>query len=169
MPVLSPSAILQPRNPPALQSSLVSISHFEPSLARPYLLPLFPSRVRLALPIPCEYALPSVSLYFRNTPLIFPVYCRFALIFVIQTLKMHLFLKIFREKFGGFRKMQYFCTRFRENGTKHRLKESEKKEFFDKIYINRKQQYKKQVRDHLGNKRTDQFGFRKEARREKTS
>ena len=51
---------------------------------------------------------------------------------------MHHFLKIIDEKFGQFRKKQYLCTRFQENGTKHRLKESRKKEFFDKIYINRK-------------------------------
>ena len=138
MPVLSPSAILQPRNPPALQSSLVSISHFEPSLARPYLLFSLSSRVRLAFPIPCEYALPSVFLYFRNTSLIFPVYCRFALILVIQTQKKQVFLKIFREKFCQFGKKQYLCTRFRKNGARHHMEEGKKKEFFDKIYINRK-------------------------------
>jgi hypothetical protein len=70
--------------------------------------------------------------------LTFAEYCRFALIFIIQTLKMHLFLKIIREKFGQFGKKQYLCTRFQENGTKPRLKGGEKKEFFDKIYINRK-------------------------------
>ena len=46
----------------------------------------------------------------------------------------------------------------RKNGARHHMEESAKKEFFDKIYINRKQQYKKQVsKSHLGNKRTDQF------------
>ena len=107
-------------------------------MARPYLFHLFPSHIWLALPIPCKYALQPISLYFRNVMLTFAEYCQFALIFVIQTLKKHLFLKIIREKFGGFRKKQYLCTRFLENGIKHRLKGSEKKEFFDKIYINRK-------------------------------
>ena len=138
MPVLSPSAILQPRNPPALQSSLVSIPHFEPSLARPYLLHLSSSHIWLALPIPCKYALQPISLYFRNVLLIFPKYCRFALIFVIQTQKKQVFLKIFREKFCQFGKKQYLCTRFRKNGARHHMEEGKKKEFFDKIYINRK-------------------------------
>ena len=114
----------------------------EPSLVRPSLasMPLLHlvraesgSRV-----INCESPASPDSRHFRNILLILSAYCQFALIFVIQTLKMHLFLKIIREKFGQFGKKQYLCTRFRENGTKHRLKESRKQEFFDKIYINRK-------------------------------
>ena len=117
----------------------------------------------------CLLFLPSAPFHpqnshFRNSPLKIPAYCRFALIFVIQTQEMHLFWKIIVEKFGRFRKKQYLCTRFRKNGTKHRLKDGRKKEFFDKIYINRKQQYKKQVRDHLGNKRTDQFALSNEGK-----
>ena len=124
MLVLSPFVILQPKNLPALQSSFASIP--------------ISSRLWLALPIPCKYALQPISLYFRNVLLIFPKYCRFALIFVIQTQKKQVFLKIFREKFCQFGKKQYLCTRFRKNGARHHMEEGKKKEFFDKIYINRK-------------------------------
>ena len=52
--------------------------------------------------------------------------------------KLNFFLKIFPEKFCQFGKKQYLCTRFRKNGGRHHMEEGKKKEFFDKIYINRK-------------------------------
>ena len=60
------------------------------------------------------------------------------MIFVIETKKIDIFLKIIHEKFCHVVKKQYLCTRFRKNGGRHRLEEGMKKEFFDKIYINRK-------------------------------
>ena len=95
------------------------------------------SRVRLAS-INCESSTPLQNRRFRNNLLMLSVYCRFALISVIQTQKKQVFLKIFREKFCQFEKKQYLCTRFRKNGGKHHMEEGKKKEFFDKIYINRK-------------------------------
>ena len=60
------------------------------------------------------------------------------MIFVIETKKIGIFRKIIPEKFCHVVKKQYLCTRFRKNGGRHRLEEGMKKEFFDKIYINRK-------------------------------
>ena len=77
-------------------------------------------------------------LFFHNNLLILSVFCRFALILVIQTQKKQVFLKIIPEKFCQFGKKQYLCTRFRKNGARHHMEEGKKKEFFDKIYINRK-------------------------------
>ena len=140
MLVLLQSVIPQRRSRPALQNSFSPF--FRAVLGSLFSYFVLSSRVRLASH--------SLSSHFFKHPLIFPEHLRFSLISVIQTVKMHLFQKIFREKFCQFGKMQYLCTRFRKNGGKHRQEESGRKEFFDKIYINRKQQYKKQVRDHLG-------------------
>ena len=60
------------------------------------------------------------------------------MIFVIETKKIDIFRKIIPEKFCHVVKKQYLCTRFRKNGAEHHMEESIKKEFFDKIYINRK-------------------------------
>ena len=67
MSVLSPFAILQPKNLSALQSSFASIpisSRVRLALIIPYLFHLFPSHIWLALPIPCKYALLSIFLIF---------------------------------------------------------------------------------------------------------
>ena len=127
-----------------------SLPFFEPSQALVRNYPLL-RRFRLAfLPLFANPLHVLFSSHFRNCLLISSGNARFSLISVIETEKMHDFLKIFPEKFCQFGKKQYLCTRFRKNGGSHRLEVSDKKEFFDKIYINRKQQYKKQVRDHLG-------------------
>ena len=75
---------------------------------------------------------------FSKVALIFSDKSVSLLVLTAKTTKIKLFLKIIREKFGQFRKKQYLCTRFQENGAKHRLKEGKKQEFFGKIYINRK-------------------------------
>jgi len=97
---------------PSLSPSLI----FEPSSARP-------SFVFADYLADCQ---PIVSRFPPFSPflLIFSISVPVRLIFVKQTPKIRLFLKKISEKFGGFRKKQYFCTRFQENGNKHYLKQS---------------------------------------------
>ncbi len=93
-------------------------------------LPLSPSlslshfRAEFGSPVFCICQLSCRFRPFLPFLLIFSMSAPVRLIFIKQTPKIRLFLKIIPEKFGGFRKKQYFCTRFQENGNKHYLKQS---------------------------------------------
>ena len=85
---------------------------------------------------------PSVG---RVTARYFTCFLLFLLTNINEKANNVYFSKKYPQKFWQFRKKQYLCTRFPENGTAETnklltqtvKKGSKKKEFFEKIYINR--------------------------------
>ena len=79
-------------------------------------------------------------------PDIFPVFCYFHWLTSTKRQISHIFRKNIPKSFGSSEKKQYLCTRFPENGTAETnklltqtvKKGSDKKEFFEKIYIKQK-------------------------------
>ena len=77
---------------------------------------------------------------------ILPVFLLFPLTHINEKANIAYFSKKYPQKFWQFRKKQYLCTRFPENGTAETSKlltqtvkkGSDKKEFFEKIYIKQK-------------------------------
>ena len=113
----SPSLLYSP-----FFSPCIALPIFEPSLARSL-------SVRGAIRLRAEFVSPflffQAEFGFIFSPPIFHIVllissenCGFSLILVIQTMKMHLFRKIIREKFCQSGKKYYLCTRFRKNGCK---------------------------------------------------